>query len=74
MLLHEMVYATVHLCAELMTLIFEVIAFRFDLLDTIPYGVSDARHGCGARPMILLGRPSLVGGRGGLRRRMSLQS
>jgi hypothetical protein len=71
MLLHEMMYATVHLCAELMTLIFEVIAFRFDLLDTFSDGVSNARNGSGARPMMLLGCPSLVGRS---LRRLSLQS
>jgi hypothetical protein len=62
MLLHQMMNASLHLCAELMTLIFEVIALRFDLLDTFPDGVSDAGHGGSTRPMVLLGCSSLGGG------------
>ena len=72
MLLHQVMNASLHLCAELMTLIFEVIALRFDLLDTFPYGVSNACHGGSTRPMMLLGCPSLGGG--GRLRRMSLFS
>jgi hypothetical protein len=62
MLLYQVMNASLHLCAELMTLIFEVIALRFDLFDTFPDGVSYACHGGSTRPMMLLGCPSLGGG------------
>ena len=62
--MHQVVHATVHLGAELMTLVLEVIAIQLDLLYALPNRVhSTADNGSGTRSPTSLGRDSM--GRGG---------